>query len=245
MTDFNYTKNIYNKFADTYISKRKDRTKSFYNLYLSNYQLLRHLKPIIKNKKTLDVGCGDGTFTNELYKLGAKIQGVDISEKLIEYAKGNYKNINFSVANASKLKFSNKSFDIVVSNLMVHYFKNLSHLFKEISRILKPGGIFLFSFHHPFNEVLKIQNSGKNDKLFITPYFHNDQYFWEMDGMRMKSYHHTFTEVSKKLKESSFYIEEIEESQAPPAGIKLDKEIYDFSNKYPTFCIIKAVKMKG
>lgn len=242
MTDFNYTKNMYNKYADIYIAKRKVRSKSFYNLYLSDYQLLKQLKPIIKNKMTLDIGCGDGTFTNELFKLGAKIQGVDISEKLIEYAKQHYKKINFNVVNASKLNFNNRSFDIVVSNLMIHYFKELKPLFNEISRVLKPGGIFLFSFHHPFNEVLELHTNGKKTKVFIMPYFHEDEYFWEMEGMKMKSYHHTFTEVSKKLKESSFYIEEIEESQAPRSSIKLDKEMYNFSNKYPTFCIIKAVK---
>lgn len=238
MTNFKHTENIYNKFSDFYIEKRSKPESSFFNNYLSNYQLKKHLKNIINSKKVLDLGCGQGTFTNELYKMGANIQGIDISEQLINYARNKFPHINFVISNAQNTSFEDNYFDIIVSNLMIHYFKDLSKLFNEISRLTNNKGIFIFSFHHPFNEVIE----EKNEEIIMKPYFHNKKYFWKMGNMKMISYHHTFTEISKNLKINGFYIDEIEESQAPKNSKSIDKKTYLFSNKYPTFCVIKAIK---
>jgi len=242
MTNSNYIKKIYNESSEIYFSKRKTKEKSFFNDFLSDFQLKKHLKGIIKNKVTLDLGCGHGDFTNELYKLGAKIQGLDFSVKLINYARKNHSDITFYLSDVRKTPFKRNTFDIVVANLVIHYFKGLKPVFKEVSRILKPGGLFIFSMHHPVNEVFRKDKTNDDVKIILHPYFHKKKYIWRMENMTLISYHHTFSDISNNLKECSFYIDEIDESRPPRSSMKINKSDYNFSSKYPTFCIFVAVK---
>ncbi len=47
-------------------------------------------------------------------------------------------------------KEASNSVDVIICPLMVHYIEDLSQLFLEINRVLKKGGYFVFSTHHPF-----------------------------------------------------------------------------------------------
>lgn len=134
---------------------------------------------------------------------------------MLEIAKKENPNISFYLYDASKLPFSNSNFDIVSSNLLVHYFKNLSPLFIEISRVLKKNGEFVLSFHHSFNEV-----EGS--------YFNLRKYTWKMLGgqMKMTSYHHTFENISICLEKAGFYIKAIREPIPLLKAKKIDQNIY-------------------
>jgi len=48
-------------------------------------------------------------------------------------------------AEAAQLPFADNSLDLVTSNMMLHYTENLAAVLQEVSRVLKPGGLFLFS----------------------------------------------------------------------------------------------------
>lgn len=70
-----------------------------------------------KNCKILDIGCGTGRHAIELTKRGYNIMGIDLSESMIEKAIENAKNegitIDFQIADARKLPFTNQ-FDLVI-----------------------------------------------------------------------------------------------------------------------------------
>lgn len=55
--------------------------------------------------KYLDIGCGDGKIMKKIMEIvpNCEIDGIDISEKLVNYAKLNNKQSNFFVGNAKKL----------------------------------------------------------------------------------------------------------------------------------------------
>ena len=71
------------------------------------YKLLHKLNPIrlkyiqskynIKGKKILDIGCGGGILTEELYKKGALVTGIDSSHKSINIAKKHAKEQGFKI----------------------------------------------------------------------------------------------------------------------------------------------------
>lgn len=79
-------------------------------------QLLRELK---KGSSVLEVGCANGKYVSFLSRHGFKAVGIDISEKMIEIAKKELKknklNAKFFVMDATRLYFSDKSFDYLIS----------------------------------------------------------------------------------------------------------------------------------
>ncbi len=98
----------------------------------------------------LDVGCGAGFLTNDLGKAGFKVTGVDLSESSLEIAK-KYDHshcVKYLPANAYQLPFSNASFDVVTCMDFLEHVESPKDVVNEISRVLKPGGLFIF---HTFN----------------------------------------------------------------------------------------------
>jgi ubiquinone/menaquinone biosynthesis C-methylase UbiE len=242
MTDTKHTRDIYNKFGGVYHEKRKNIKSSFWNRFIDLPAMTLLLKNEVKGKKTLDLGCGSGIFTAQLLKWGADVSGIDISETMINIAcKENYE-IEFHVSNALKTPFKSGCFDIVSSGLMVHYFEDINPLFKEVKRLLKDGGLFVFSFHHPFNEVLL---RGEKRNIIAKPYFNNKKYKWKMkEGMELISYHHTFEVVFNALSKNGFLVERLLEPKPKSNYKNIDPVSYDFTTKYPSFCAIKAIKFK-
>lgn len=90
------------------------------------------------SSSVLDVGCGKGFMLYDFQKLipGITVKGVDISEYAIENAMPEMKP-HLQVANATKLPFANKSFDVVISINTVHNLERdeLAVALQEIERV--------------------------------------------------------------------------------------------------------------
>ena len=139
-------------------------------------------KYVRKSDKILDLGCGAGRTTINLFKLGyTNIIGLDLSNSLIDYAKNytrkNNLNIEFILGDARKLYFDDNSFDVVLFSfnglMCIPEQKNRDVVLAEIHRVLKRGGKFIFTAHNrddsgEYNafwdeEKLRWEN-GTNDK---------------------------------------------------------------------------------
>jgi SAM-dependent methyltransferase len=105
----------------------------------------------IKGANALCIGCGSGEEVGMLLSRGARqVQGIDISEKLIQIARETYPQVSFAVRSMEDLQaFPDNSFDFVYSSLVLHYASDWSGILREVRRILVPGGRMLFSTHHP------------------------------------------------------------------------------------------------
>lgn len=95
-------------------------------------------------KQVLDIGSGPGHVAAALSLTGAQVTGVDFAEQMVEVAQNRYPEIAFQQANAEQLPFENDSFDAVVSNFVVHHLARPDVVFREVCRVLKPGGCFAF-----------------------------------------------------------------------------------------------------
>jgi SAM-dependent methyltransferase len=96
----------------------------------------------------LDVGCGEGHFTNKLIKLGTKIVGVDISETAIRRAKKLYgNNITFIRGDICEIQMPEEFFDLIVCLEVLYYLsaKDVLKILKLFYKILKQGGRLLVS----------------------------------------------------------------------------------------------------
>ncbi|MDD5133561.1 MAG: class I SAM-dependent methyltransferase [Candidatus Nanoarchaeia archaeon] len=103
--------------------------------------------------KILDLGCGCGRTTKYLADKKYNVIGVEIVKGMVDLAKKRYSKIKFIVGDACKLDFPDKTFDVVFFsyNGMDYIFPEEKRILaiKEISRVLKNGGIFVYSSHNP------------------------------------------------------------------------------------------------
>lgn len=98
--------------------------------------------------KILDVGCGGGLLAEQLYSCRFNLYGLDISLPSVMCAKAhgadNGANIFYINASAETIPFCNGYFDAVVCADVLEHVEDWPQSVKEISRVLKPNGIFLF-----------------------------------------------------------------------------------------------------
>src|SRR3989344_945796 len=107
--------------------------------------------PVKKGDRVLDIGIGTGRNADILLKKEAIIEGIDISEGMMEEAKRKFKGgrVNFTVADAGKkIPFKSDSFDYVICMRVLKYIPTWKKTIEEVSRVLKKDGIF----------ILEIQN---------------------------------------------------------------------------------------
>ena len=123
-----------------------------YRDYLNTPAFLVML-PDVQGLFGIDIGCGEGHNTRLVAKRGARLVGIDIAEVFIQYAKEMEQNeslgIEYCVATAVELPFSNSSFDFATAVMSLMDIPETDHALKEAFRVIKPGGFLQFSITHP------------------------------------------------------------------------------------------------
>jgi len=144
--NLNKIENVYNTVAKEYAAKFIDEHEK----KPKDQEILRRFSQEIGNKCPVwDLGCGPGQTTKYLKKLGVEISGLDLSEKIIEQSKIIHPDIHFQKGNILELEFESNSISGIVSFYSIVHFtkKQVDKAFSEIFRVLKPDGIFLFTYH--------------------------------------------------------------------------------------------------
>jgi ubiquinone/menaquinone biosynthesis C-methylase UbiE len=93
----------------------------------------------------LDFACGTGALAIYAAQRAKSVQGVDISEKMIEIAiesaqQRGLKNVKFLCNNVENVPFESESFDCVVSKSAFHHMMNYQSVFQEMKRCCKKQG---------------------------------------------------------------------------------------------------------
>lgn len=213
----------------------------------------------INGLSILDAGCGGGYLCRQLARKGAKVVGVDISKKFIEIAEKKEKedplNIKYYAESLHNLPmFKDKTFDIIISNLVLMDVADLDKAIKELRRVLKKSGKLVFSIMHPcfpsptvHGWMRKPRDSDrKEDRLYwmVDRYFDRTMETWQFyDWPAAYSFHRPLSDYMKMLLKNGFVITDFEE---PIPSKKAIREHYrEFGNEYdriPWFLIIGAKK---
>ena len=113
---------------------------------------LQPLFPKLQGKKVLDLGCGYGWHCKYAAQMGAtEILGIDSSQKMIAKAVADNSDdkIKYKVCGVEEYIYPENTYDLVVSNLVLHYIENLANVYQKVYCTLKAGGYFLFNIEHP------------------------------------------------------------------------------------------------
>tara|TARA_B100000446_G_scaffold35710_1_gene31405 strand:- start:4149 stop:5018 length:870 start_codon:yes stop_codon:yes gene_type:complete len=113
-----------------------------------NHWLLNALNPH-ESEAILDVGCGLGS-TIELLNQSlqqARLVGVNIDDRQLQACRSlaplNNNRLQWQLADACSLPFPDNSFDSVISVEAMFHFSSRREFFREVARVLKPGGRFV------------------------------------------------------------------------------------------------------
>ena len=217
----------------------------FYNELLEMPSTLSLLGKF-KGKKVLDFGCGTGTYAKLLTKKGAKVKGFDISKEMLEIAKKENPTLDLRLSSGYKIPFKEK-FDIVLASLVVHYLRDWDKMFKEVSRVLKKGGYFIFSTGNPVAEARKKIKVGKKKISVLDNYFSEGKIYgsWKDNKgnkMKMSSYHKTYETIIKTIIKNGFEIVDYKDCFPIKKGKKLFPKDYAEYIKKPFFCVWKVKK---
>lgn len=95
-------------------------------------------------RPVLDIGCGDGHYAAAAFADGLDA-GIDITREIVSEAQqyGPYRSL--AVADGTRLPYADAAFKTVVSNCVIEHIPNIEGLVAEVSRVLAPGGRFIFS----------------------------------------------------------------------------------------------------
>lgn len=112
--------------------------------------ILRMLDAIATKGLVLDVGCGAGAYAAACVERGHRYLGLDLSPRMIAKARERNKNcadVEFVVADARRLPVASGSIDLLLCLGVLEYVIGPeAQCLAEISRVLRPGGIAMFSF---------------------------------------------------------------------------------------------------
>ncbi|SCX03723.1 class I SAM-dependent methyltransferase [Mycolicibacterium fluoranthenivorans] len=96
-----------------------------------------------------DIGCGPGHVARYLHDRGARTIGLDLSPGMIGTARAAHPAVDFQVADMRRLPFPDDAWGGIVALYSIIHIAptELAAVFNEFSRILRPGGTVLVSFH--------------------------------------------------------------------------------------------------
>ena len=235
----------YQLLADSY-AKHID-TKP-HNAYYDRPAMLS-LLPDVDDKQVLDIGCGPGAYTQEIVKRGASVIACDVSDRMLELA---YERLRQNVSaelDAGKVElklidlaqpltmFSAEQFDVINAPLCLDYIEDWLTLFRELWRVLKPGGCFLYSCAHP---------------SFDAEYFKTKDYFsvervestWSGFGIkvRMPTFRRSLEETFEPTISAGFVIDKIHEPLPTDDFKKADLRRYKRLMHRPSFICVRSKK---
>lgn len=100
---------------------------------------------LIGGANVLDIGAGEGQLAQALAHAGAsQVVALDASPKqLFAAAERGSDRLRFVIGSADDTPFESGSFDLVVAHLVLHHIEPLQPVFREIFRLLRPGGLFV------------------------------------------------------------------------------------------------------
>ena len=188
----------------------------------------------------LDLGCGEGYFARGLKERGAgRIRGVDVSEEMIRGAQQRETKeqlgIEYRAGDAGDLPdIEDDAVDLCVAVFLFNYvdLARTRHIMREVHRVLRPGGRFVFAVPHPSLAFL----GEKRAPFYFEPdgvgYFSGrDRQFegeiWRRDGksVPVRSVHKTMEDYLTGLRDAGFEkMPDVVELRATEEHLELDPE---------------------
>jgi ubiquinone/menaquinone biosynthesis C-methylase UbiE len=200
-------------------------------------------------RRVLDVGCGEGQMARLAVAGGATVAvGVDPTKAQLAEATRRGGGAAYARGDAAALPFEAGSFDTVVACLVFEHIREVDAAIAEVSRVLEPGGQFLFFLNHP---LLQTPNSGWIDDQILDPpeqywrigaYLVEDETLEQVDnGVFIPFIHRPLSRYVNALADHGLTVRHMEEP-SPPAGFLARAAEYTAAASIPRLLFLRTVR---
>lgn len=180
-----------------------------------------HLLGDVRAKRILELGCGAAAGGRWLATQGADVTGLDLSAGMLRHAVDQNQASGVPVklvqADASALPFGEGTFDIVFTAFgAVPFVEDSALVMREVFRVLRPGGRWVFSITHPMRWIF-LDDPTENGLIAVHSYFDRRPYV-EHDETGAATYveqHRTLGDRIRELVAAGFRLVDLIEPEWP------------------------------
>jgi SAM-dependent methyltransferase len=125
----------------------------------------------VAGKDVLELGCGAAQWGIALARRGARVTGLDVSERQLEHAREAGADFPLVCASAEEIPLADASFDVVFCDWGATTFTDPYRTVPEVARVLRPGGLFAFSGGTAIEWVCYDERAQRPGAELERPYF--------------------------------------------------------------------------
>ncbi len=152
--------------------------------------------------------------------------------------RNNHERIDYRITGLLDWDYPSAAYDVVVSNLVLHYVENLDDVYYRIHETLRPGGVFLMNIEHPTFTAGVNQQFAADGTWPVDNYYYPGEQQTDFLGRSITKYHHTLTQILNGLIYAGFRLEDAEEAMPP----KEWRAVMPDEMRRPMMLLVKAVK---
>jgi SAM-dependent methyltransferase len=175
----------------------------------------------VRGRRVLEVGCGAGQCARWLVSQGASVVGLDLSFRQLQHSRRIDEATGIAVpavcATATAVPLADACFDLACSAFgALPFVADVDVVMREVARVLRPGGRWVFATTHPLRWVFPDDPSSSGMSV-VRPYFDRSPYV-EKDEQGRPSYvehHHTMGDWVRAVVAAGFVVEDVVEPEWP------------------------------
>ena len=176
-----------------------------------------HLLGPVRGAVALEIGCGAAQGSRWLARAGARVVATDLSRGMLLTGQAIGENPPMAQCDGAALPFAGSSFDVVVTAYGVMPFvADSAAVMREVYRVLRPGGRFVFSTTHPMRWAFP-DDPGPQGLVASSSYFDRTPYVEEDDTGEVSyvEHHRTMGDRVREIVAAGLVIVDIVEPQWP------------------------------
>ncbi|MHC1561143.1 class I SAM-dependent methyltransferase [Actinomycetospora sp. C-140] len=194
----------------------------------------------VTGRDVLDLGSGPGVLAAAMVDAGARVTGLERSAAMVRIATARLgdRAVVHRHDLTEPLPVGHASADVVVAGLVLHYLGDWAPLLAEVRRVLRPGGRFVASVHHPFADrrVRTLEERG--------PYLesHTLAERWSMDGHAaiVRFWHHPLGRMAGWITGAGLELTDLVEPRPVPEMATTHPEVFARLSDEPAFLLVEA-----
>ncbi len=234
-------KRAYATFAERY--DRDAPTKPHNALYERPASL--ELLGDVAGLEVLDAGCGPGIVSQILANAGAHVRAFDVTPEMVALARRRCEGLDVAVREADFSHpldwVADESVDRVVCSLALDYVERLEPVFREFARVIRAGGMLVFSMGHPMRDWMDPRTHGGKSYFEINRWGMHWTGFGEPNPY-VESYRRPLQDILNPLVAAGWRLDRFVEPLPAPEMETVDPRHFAELSHAPGFICVRACK---